>query len=77
MFRLFYGLPEEAHFPDLFNLDFFTNLYPDYALENVSQQYFSIISSAHRLFWIAGIAGNIEIQNGSKCLRLMNPLASG
>jgi hypothetical protein len=43
---------------------------PDYAVEIVNQQYFSIISRSHGLFWIEGIAGYIEIQNGSKCLRL-------
>ena len=45
-------------------------LNPNYLVENVSQQNFSIISSAHGLFWIEWIASYLEIQNGSKYLRL-------
>jgi hypothetical protein len=49
------------------------NLNPSYAVEIVGQQIFSIISSAHGLFWIVGIADYFEMQNKSKCLRLKNP----
>ncbi len=42
----------------------------NYAVGIVDQQNFSIISSAHGLFWIERIESYYEIQNGSKCLRL-------
>jgi hypothetical protein len=45
-------------------------LNPNYAVGIVGQQNFSIISSAHGIFWIERIVSYYEIQNGSKCLRL-------
>jgi hypothetical protein len=40
----------------------------NYAVGIVGQQNFSIISSAHGLFWIEVIVNYYEIRNGSKCL---------
>jgi hypothetical protein len=42
----------------------------NYAVGIVDQQNFSIISSAHGLFWIEIIVNYYEIPNGSMCLRL-------